>query len=247
MMFLIAGMSILLFNGTSLHLRRAISLFYLLLIVIFFCSSYHNSDASNNWISYDYGIDLSQSAEINSTIITEGDIQLFPLTYLKEVEGFRCGLISWNPYFLGVSLGLVVLLLAWLIYVIVRGNGSINVKITLDPASKKHAFTVLVSGSPKPPVITDPGKYTSDMHIAGAQNRRFSATRVHSSARFKSIPAGKRYVHLFGTYEKLGTMHLQSRYRSTILRSGRQWCCCASKRESHCRQRAQHVVHPLVQ
>jgi len=57
--------------------------------VIFFFSSYHITDASNNWISFDYGIDLSQSAEINSTIIAEGDIQLFPLSYLKKVEGFR--------------------------------------------------------------------------------------------------------------------------------------------------------------
>lgn len=89
-LYIFAGLSLAFFKKSgNIKIYRYASLLYIGCTVLLFIFSYHPSDASNNFIAYNYGIDQVKSADSNSSIIIEGDIQLFPLVYLQNVEGYR--------------------------------------------------------------------------------------------------------------------------------------------------------------
>jgi len=89
-MYIVAGLSILITRGIKrTFTKRALGFFYLTIPLFLFGTTYHPCDASRNLISYNYGIDLTLTSDMDSTLIIEGDIQLFPLIYLQRVEGYR--------------------------------------------------------------------------------------------------------------------------------------------------------------
>jgi len=71
------------------HLATTLACLGLILPVGIAAQLYHRTDRTDDFIAFDYGYNILQSADPNGVIFTNGDNDTFPLWYLQEVEGIR--------------------------------------------------------------------------------------------------------------------------------------------------------------
>ncbi|MCC7262655.1 MAG: DUF2723 domain-containing protein [Candidatus Latescibacteria bacterium] len=71
------------------HLATTVACLGLILPVGIATQLYHQEDRTDDYIAFDYGYNILQSADPNGIIFTNGDNDTFPLWYLQEVEGIR--------------------------------------------------------------------------------------------------------------------------------------------------------------
>ena len=71
------------------HLATTVACLGLILPVGITAQLYHRVDRTDDFIAFDYGYNILQSADANGIIFTNGDNDTFPLWYLQEVEGIR--------------------------------------------------------------------------------------------------------------------------------------------------------------
>jgi hypothetical protein len=71
--------------------RAAISVSSVLLLfpVVTFAKNFHFADRTDNYLAFDYGWNLLQSADENAVLFTNGDNDTFPLWCLQEAYGIR--------------------------------------------------------------------------------------------------------------------------------------------------------------
>jgi predicted Zn-dependent protease len=129
------------------------------------------------------------------------------LEFDDAVDGRALGLVAIRPLVLYLGIGLVGLLALRLGLSRWKGTGEVGVRIALDPATDKHAFTLRITRSARSPTIGDAERYTQRLLAAGARSGRFVATRVRTFCRFEHVPAGRYHVHLYGTQTKGGQLH----------------------------------------
>ena len=113
------------------------------------------------------------------------------------------GVVSWNPLFVTVALVFSGALLLWLIWLVVRGSGSIRLQVKGDPASEHQSFSVLLSRRNRCPVVTDPKLHLANV-TAEATEGRFGAHNIGAVVEFERVPPGSWFVHIYGTFEKAG-------------------------------------------
>ena len=113
------------------------------------------------------------------------------------------GVVSWNPVFVITSASIVGILFLWLVWLVVRGTGSIRLELKGDPAAERPSFSVVISRRNKGPVVTDPKEHLANV-TAEAKAGRYSAHNVGAVSEFERIPPGSWFVHVFGTFEKAG-------------------------------------------
>ena len=70
-------------------LATAVSIVLIVLPITLLASNYHRCDSSRNYYAYWHGLNLLKTMPLNSTFFGETDTALFPLYYLKFVEGRR--------------------------------------------------------------------------------------------------------------------------------------------------------------
>jgi len=75
--------------GTRRRLAAAASILLVTLPVGLFASNYHSCDSSQNYYAYWHGQNILKTMPFGSTFFGETDTALFPLYYLKFVEGCR--------------------------------------------------------------------------------------------------------------------------------------------------------------
>jgi len=75
--------------GTRRKLTVAASVLLAILPLGLFASNYHRCDSSRNYYAYWHGLNILKTMPLGSTFFGETDTALFPLYYLKFVEGRR--------------------------------------------------------------------------------------------------------------------------------------------------------------
>jgi predicted Ser/Thr protein kinase len=126
----------------------------------------------------------------------------------ETTAGLATGLVRWDRQFITITIALLLLGVSWFGYTRIRGYGEINVSVALDPEARREQLTLLINRSARTPLIKDPARYAAKLRAGSARQSSSKATRVHKRTRFRRVPAGKRYVHLIGTYEKDGNIQL---------------------------------------
>lgn len=76
-------------NGQRASLATAVAVVVAILPMLLFASNYHRCDSSRNFYAYWHGLNLLKTMPLGSTFFGETDTALFPLYYLKFVEGRR--------------------------------------------------------------------------------------------------------------------------------------------------------------
>ncbi len=138
--------------------------------------------------------------------------------YEEVIPGKKSGLVGWNRTFIGILTAVGLALILWLVYLLLRGTGTIHVALKRDTAAEKEAFVLAVKRSSTPPQIRDRRAFAQDLRRAGFRKRRRRASMVSISTKFESIRPGNWWVHLYGTYEKGGELYALSEKLSKQVR-----------------------------
>jgi hypothetical protein len=112
-------------------------------------------------------------------------------------------LVAWNPRWLAIPIAILGGLAAFVLFIVVRGSGVIEVKIDKDPAGTNEVFCVEVQKTSRRWVIRDLEAFRQATVKAGAKVGRRTARLVGGTTRFK-VPPGHWYVHLYGIYDQRG-------------------------------------------
>ena len=76
-------------NRQRTFLATGVALLLAISPIVLFASNYHRCDSSRNFYAYWHGLNLLKTMPLGSTFFGETDTALFPLYYLKFVEGRR--------------------------------------------------------------------------------------------------------------------------------------------------------------
>ncbi len=118
-------------------------------------------------------------------------------------DGGQHAVVTWNPVFVVAVAAITLSLFLWLIWLVVRGTGTVRLEIKTDPASERPSFSVLLSRRSRCPVVIDPKAHIASV-TSEAKTSRFQAHNVGATTEFERIPPGTWYVHVFGAFEKAG-------------------------------------------
>jgi len=122
--------------------------------------------------------------------------------FSQSIPGKSVGLIGWNKTFLGILATFGALLLLLLVFRIVRSTGVVQVTMEMDPAMEDEAFAMLITRSETRPKISDVKAHAGKLRREGFTRSRFQATMIGKKTDFDTIPIGRWWVHIYGTYRK---------------------------------------------
>jgi hypothetical protein len=118
------------------------------------------------------------------------------------LPGFSTGVVGPNP------LPLVLLLaVAASLFMLVGRHGDVTVRVETEGTTDR-VMCLVVTRSPDAPDVGDPQAFGEATRKAGAIRKARSATLVERTTLFEKLPAGKWYVHLYGTYKTGKTVHV---------------------------------------
>ena len=116
------------------------------------------------------------------------------------------GLVTWNATRVALIAGGVLALLALLVVVRVsRSTGTLDVTISRAPDAAEEVYCLDVTKSATRPALGDVAKFHADTRRAGARTGKRSRTLVGKATTFR-LPAGRWFVHLYGAFERGGTL-----------------------------------------
>ena len=145
-----------------------------------------------------------RSARLDLVLFDRGQQQA--LEFGDKVRGHDLGIISFNPVPPAIFGVLLLSLVVWRVVLLIRGTGELKIKLVLDPATERHAFSIVVNRSKDPPPIKDLNLFMRRMKDRGAKSSRMSATMVRSFCRLPHVRVGKYFVHLVGGQYKAGEL-----------------------------------------
>jgi len=114
----------------------------------------------------------------------------------------RYGLVRWNTAFVVGVATILALLLFWQALVFLRGTGTLQVKVVLDPGARREVFNLVITRRAKRPEIGPHSDFIDRTRQQGHQETRYGATLVGPTTSFDRLPPGRWFVHLVGVYEK---------------------------------------------
>ncbi|HUH00380.1 MAG TPA: serine/threonine-protein kinase, partial [Kofleriaceae bacterium] len=125
--------------------------------------------------------------------------------YEDTIDGRALGLVSWNPIFVGFVGVLAALLLGIGGVRLLRGTGTVVVKVELDKAAERDLICVRLSRSAAaPPVGGDLNRFAEGLRRVGTKKKKHGMDLAPAQSRYERIAAGTWHVHVYGTYEKGG-------------------------------------------
>ena len=117
------------------------------------------------------------------------------------------GMLRWNLLMVGPLGVLLVLLIGWTLWVVIRGNGAVEVHIKIDPSGSEEVLCVELSPSRARPRMGEPEAFAK---LHRAEGQKVSATRVtlaNAITKFRA-PAGQYWVHVWGVYQRAGSQRI---------------------------------------
>ncbi len=114
----------------------------------------------------------------------------------------RDKLVAHNPLFWGFLILLALAMVGYFIYAMIRGSGSLTVNLELDPTAKQEAVIVFLSKKPDRPHIPDREAFAKKLHAKGIKKSSKKVELASARTKFKRVPAGNWYVHVYGVYQK---------------------------------------------
>jgi hypothetical protein len=124
-----------------------------------------------------------------------------------KVGGMKHAILSMN--FLpvaGLALLVVGAVVAWRLR---RRSGEITVRVAANDATERR-FCVLVSQSAVAPKVTDPKQHAAEFDATTRIKVKYFAKVTEAVTSLERVPAGKWYVHLYGTYKTGKIAHVLS-------------------------------------
>nr|HEX4314601.1 serine/threonine-protein kinase [Kofleriaceae bacterium] len=116
------------------------------------------------------------------------------------------GLVTWNVIRIAeLAAGVLVLGIALLLGRSARSTGSLEVTVSGAPDATDAIYCLEVSTSSSRPAIGDPGRFHNEARRLGPLTDKRSRTHVGKSTTFR-LSAGRWHVHLYGAFERGGTM-----------------------------------------
>lgn len=130
---------------------------------------------------------------------------LFPQGAIEGVTATRSvnsyGAVSWDVTKLGAIGVVVVLFVGWIMLLIIRGNGDIDVRYKLDADSKDEVFGIVIAKTPTRPNIGDVKKFFQETPKAGQKIDKRRAILIGGQTKFR-VPPGPWTVTLYGVYDR---------------------------------------------
>jgi len=125
----------------------------------------------------------------------------------QALEGVGYGLVGWNRGLVATASLFALALLGWVAYSIIRGTGTISVRIKRDPAVERDTFCLRATRRRRGPVISAAERFAQRAQRIGHRVRARAIVLAGPSEQLR-LPAGHWWVHLYGTYRKAGEVRV---------------------------------------
>lgn len=124
-----------------------------------------------------------------------------------SIDPGDAGLLRWNYLVIGPLALLLVTLVGWLLWVVIRGNGVVEVHMKMDPSGTDEVLCVELVPSHVRPEIGEPEKFIKLHRSEGQKVTANRVTLANSITKFRA-PAGPYWVHVWGVYQRAGNQQL---------------------------------------
>lgn len=124
-----------------------------------------------------------------------------------SVDASDVGLLRWNYLVIGPLAMLVLILIGWVLWVVIRGNGVVEVHIKMDPSGTDEVLCVELVPSHVRPEIGEPERFVKVHRSEGQKVTANRVTLANSITKFRA-PAGPYWVHVWGVYQRAGNQQL---------------------------------------
>jgi tetratricopeptide (TPR) repeat protein len=126
------------------------------------------------------------------------------------------GLITTNRGFFAFFLAVLIVGVLIAAFFVIRGWGSLVVRIKKDPAVLDEAYCVRVHATEDPPTILEPASFADVLRRGGVRADRRRTILATSKTTFTRLPPGVWYAHVWGTHKKGGDLRVLPRLTQQV-------------------------------
>ncbi len=120
-----------------------------------------------------------------------------------QADPDAAGLRQWNRWLVGAGAAVLGLALLWFLLVVIRGHGTVEIRVGLDPSGTDEVLCVELSTGKSRPRVGDPQRFVKEHRAAGQKVSKNRITLANASSKLRA-QAGTYWVHVWGVYQRAG-------------------------------------------